>query len=420
MGLWKLLTTPLLANAETLRWQQPLLLGMRLRREVWWRVALLSACVVAGASTLAISIILSGGERVPLPAVLIGGLFGLLVAIYVAFRKDDWGGHVLVGPDAIRFRQTYPAFPVLLGVEQTTWPYASIRRCVIVPGKSLGSRYSVLVISSGESSRLLGVAGWVDPRDLGRRLKQKGVDVALAESIPGKLLAAKVTPVLAGSFLGVAGLLAIVAVVMTPRFGGEANMADRDVNEVREELLGQLPERVRDVEQFGAPAFQGVATGGAEEGFGGPPDTPAVGRDGILAGGSGGSPFRALSDSNQPLLGMTWIAGEWAGQRAIAHLEPLFERDAAIDGEQSALAPEGFAVGGIDVEADEFVFAVRLIYMRIKPDGRLDAGDTRMSSWLGFPAGRVVERLSGESAVSIGIHGRGAAVLDAVGLVFDR
>ena len=55
--------------------------------------------------------------------------------------------------------------------------------------------------------------------------------------------------------------------------------------------------------------------------------------------------------------------------------------------------------------------------MRISPDGRLDPSDRYTSQWIGSPTGRPPTTLGSTGAMVVGIGGRRAAILDAVGLI---
>ena len=73
---------------------------------------------------------------------------------------------------------------------------------------------------------------------------------------------------------------------------------------------------------------------------------------------------------------------------------------------------------GLVVAAEQYVFAVKPIFMKLRPDGKLDAADRYEGDWLGEPSGKPTQTIDGQGAKVIGIHGRGAAMLDAIGLVF--
>lgn len=140
------------------------------------------------------------------------------------------------------------------------------------------------------------------------------------------------------------------------------------------------------------------------------------GKDTPLAGGKGGVPFRTGDASGRIVLGFRYAVGSWAGQPALRILEPLYDRPAASrDGD--VVAREGFAVGGVSVATGAFVQGVQITFMRVKADGTLDTADSYTSDWLGERSDQPATALDGGGTPVVGIHGRRAAVLDALGLV---
>ncbi len=69
------------------------------------------------------------------------------------------------------------------------------------------------------------------------------------------------------------------------------------------------------------------------------------------------------------------------------------------------------------VDAGRYVHAVQIVFMRIGSDGRLDPSDRYTSDWLGFRTEKSPTTIGGTGAVVLGVQGRGAAVVDALGLV---
>jgi hypothetical protein len=140
-------------------------------------------------------------------------------------------------------------------------------------------------------------------------------------------------------------------------------------------------------------------------------------KDSALVGGTGGAPFRVVSPDGEPAVGVRYRLGQWDGQDVIAKIEGVFWRQKESGPLEYVLAREGYALGAIQVDGGEFVYAVRLAFMRI--DGnRLDAKDSYISQWIGSPSGKDPTTLNGKGAPVIGFHGRAAAIVDAVGLVF--
>jgi hypothetical protein len=111
--------------------------------------------------------------------------------------------------------------------------------------------------------------------------------------------------------------------------------------------------------------------------------------------------------------------GSWAGQPALRVFDPLYDRQLASAVDQAVVAQEGYAVGAIQVDADQFVNAVQVVFMRVTSDGQLDKNDSYTSDWIGDASGKPPVKVGGTGAKVIGVHGRKAAVLDAVGLVME-
>jgi hypothetical protein len=142
-----------------------------------------------------------------------------------------------------------------------------------------------------------------------------------------------------------------------------------------------------------------------------------AGRDTEIAGGKGGAPFRLGSKAKEPVIGLAWSSGSWAGQKLIGRLEPMFTRDVPPGLQSSVVAREGYAVGGISVEGDDFVRAIQVVFVKTTADGKLDPSDSYVSEWIGHPAGKSITAIDSRGAKVIGIQGRKAAILDAVGLI---
>jgi hypothetical protein len=146
---------------------------------------------------------------------------------------------------------------------------------------------------------------------------------------------------------------------------------------------------------------------------------PGVGRDTPFAGKNQGGVLSRFVSPGHPLLGVEYHEGEWDKEKCLARLVPIFSEDQPVTIEPRELAKEGYAVGGMNVKAGKFVYAVQLIYMKLKPDGTLDPKDTYTTEWLGPESTGKVIKLGGDGKRVIGINCRSGAILDGLALVME-
>jgi len=74
----------------------------------------------------------------------------------------------------------------------------------------------------------------------------------------------------------------------------------------------------------------------------------------------------------------------------------------------------------LKVHAGQYVNALQVVCMRMTADGRLDPDDSYASDWIGTPGSGEPKTVGGTGERVVGIHGRRAAILDAIGLVLQR
>jgi hypothetical protein len=145
---------------------------------------------------------------------------------------------------------------------------------------------------------------------------------------------------------------------------------------------------------------------------------PEEGVDTMFIGHNGGASQRTVRPGSH-MIGVAYQAGQWGREQCLAEIKPIFSRDGTASLPLWEKAREGYAVGAAKVRTFNYVNAIRLTYMRIMDDGRLDPDDSYKGDWLGFRGGKEFE-ISGDGDPIIGIHVRQGAVLDAVALVVDR
>ena len=126
----------------------------------------------------------------------------------------------------------------------------------------------------------------------------------------------------------------------------------------------------------------------------------------------------------RPVLGFSYSTREWFGEQVIALLVPLYdERDPPPPHfnvrQEVVRAKEGYVVGGLEVDAQKYVNAVRINFVR-RTDQGLDLSDTYQSDWLGTPTGREPQTLSGEGQQVLGIAALQSLALDGVGLIYRQ
>ncbi|HEX3316143.1 MAG TPA: hypothetical protein VHR72_14695, partial [Gemmataceae bacterium] len=145
---------------------------------------------------------------------------------------------------------------------------------------------------------------------------------------------------------------------------------------------------------------------------------PGVGVETPFAGISQGGVPRRHVDPKGHLLGLEYRVGSWAGESCIGGLRPIYLADQGKLFPQSAMAKEGYAVSGAEVQFRNNVDAVKLHFRRIKPDGSLDPTDSYEGTWFGAPDPACRTILLGDTGPRvIGIFTRSGAVVDGLALV---
>lgn len=139
-----------------------------------------------------------------------------------------------------------------------------------------------------------------------------------------------------------------------------------------------------------------------------------------LIGGTGGGPFESAR-SGEAVLGFNYRFGEWANQPSISAIAAVYGAEPIPPGHQQVLAKDDYAVGGLQIELKQYVTGFRVVFMKRGVNGRLDPNDQYLSDWIraGRIPGKPQAPLVSDGRLVIGIHGRAAAVVDALGLVFE-
>lgn len=404
------------------KWKEPAFYRTRLKGDLHVRLA-----IAAGFWGLPTAVfLLLFGINVNPPgigvAAMMGALFGLapLLMILLAGRKTA-SGLVKVYGDEIHRSRYYQSLDFAHWTERATWPLEAIHQCVIVEGQSLGKSFSVMLLSTECGVDMIGIPKNIDLGHLAEHLDARGVPVVRGETIPPKFT--KRVPVEIAVICGVMGAACF--------FGGLLFYLDHVWDMARqtaqrEEIEKRSREKVPDDDKSEDRKRHDRLSSSRDphnQLAGSPPPDPIPADSFVvnqteLAGGAGGVPFQKVSVEREAVLGFRYSIGSWDGEDALQDLEPLFQRDTPREWENIILAREGYAVGGLVVNAGEFVNGLQIVFMAMQPDGSLDAGDSYTSDWIGV-ASTATTTVGGTGVKVIGIHGRHAAILDAVGLLTD-
>jgi hypothetical protein len=122
------------------------------------------------------------------------------------------------------------------------------------------------------------------------------------------------------------------------------------------------------------------------------------------------------------LLGVDFRPGEWEKEKCVGVLVPVFAADqppTPVTTRQ--VAKKGYAVAGAEVHAGKHLYAIRLLFRRVKPDGTLDASDAYAGAWIGTkPASGEPRTLVNDGRRVMGIHIHSGAVVDKFALVVEK
>jgi hypothetical protein len=451
------------------RWREPLLYRVRLKGDLLLR--LLMAFAVGAAATFLLLALFAINVNPPNPAF---ALFGMLVAGGLALMlltrgSSTAGGNVRLCQEGICRKRNFVGFTAQW-FEDAKWPFEHIEQCVIVPGQAIGESFSLLFLSGGGELEMIGVPSRVDLPKLAQFLSTKGLAVQQGTYVPPAFTRGMNMPLALASaamgFLLLVSGLAFYLVKALPIGQAEPAVAERPFGGIDAPRRprynrtfppdAQPPQANAPTSSDSSPApSDGSAEPSADTPAAGatppasvpglPPEIPSrrrapfssripspaapsrppdrsaaaqnrsAGTRTELAGGAGGFPFELRSPTQQPVLGFRYTLGNWAGTKALAQLQPLFKPEPAAD--DTVVARDGYVVSGLEIDAEKFVQAVRVVFARRAADGRLDSGDTYTSPWLGTPTNRPPQTLTAGSLPVIGVHGRRGALIDALGLV---
>ncbi|MEZ6130381.1 MAG: hypothetical protein R3C59_16985 [Planctomycetaceae bacterium] len=465
MGLFNLLTKPIKLTSAHMHWHEPWLFRVRLRNDLWIRLLIVLGGWFGAAGVL---LLLFSINRNP-PGVWLAFGLGLVGAgmtyMVVLGRRPHVSGSCWIYPDKLSWQSLSSSIGGFQG-NWAEWDFEAIDACIIFQPRHLNKPFGVMLICADGDEYLIGIPNSVNLKEVGKLLIKSNVSVTVGQQLPQHFIAPLRMPFglavpAAGLTLLAVGWIAMLGhggdvqrpvvtrpdvpqfepvqglpprgelpgmntkpaehsqqpmtansgIIQTPAPNLPSGNLFPDGFSVGSEMMRnpQFPPAMTPSEpQVGPIAASPAAVANAQ----------AMGTDSELLGGAGGGPFRTVSPNGQPIVAVQFSMGSWAGKERVSRLTPLFTRPPVETMPQLIVARNGYALGGLEVDAGDLVDAMRLQFMRIGTDGNLVADDSYKSDWLGTPNQSNVRILSSDGAPAVGIYGRGAAVLDAVGLVF--
>ncbi|WP_020473654.1 hypothetical protein [Zavarzinella formosa] len=135
--------------------------------------------------------------------------------------------------------------------------------------------------------------------------------------------------------------------------------------------------------------------------------------------------LRFASPKKTPVVGFHYTLGTFEpvkGLKAgcIVHLTPSFDQRQPSFGQKMEMAKPGYAVGAVNVKTNSTVTAIQVVYMKIMPNGTINAKDSYTGDWVGEPGPNDKEEtLTGNGRKVIGTHVRHFGRVYALALVLE-
>ena len=447
MGIWNFLTKPIKLTSDKFYWQEPLGMRLSLRRDLLIRlgVALTVWAAVSGLFWILFAFNVKPPELgVAMFVSIFIGLGPACLALFM--RREHVSASIWIYGDHLIRQRSYVSLALISSWKEISeWPNPAISRVIFIPAEDLGKSFSVMLLSIDKEVELVGIPSKIRLKELARHFTEAGIPVEKRDAIPARYTQGFSFKVFAAmAMVGVLLFSGGLAFNLTrvPRAGQRIAVRENRRPQIPrpefERPAIPIPVQGNPIErnsnssskqqsETGLPRNQPVLTQPGS--FPNPIPPRSVTRSTLattkgtasklIGNTEGGGPFQMVIPEGKTLLGFECSLGIWAGEQAIRSLTPLSERAPARGRNITVMAKEGYAVGGMKIDAPKYVSAVQVVFYRLKDDGQLDPNDSYTSDWLGTPSGKEVPVTEGAGKQVIGIHGRRGAVLDALGLVFE-
>lgn len=477
MGIWDILTKPIKLTSDIFYWQEPLGYRLSLRGDLLIRLGVALA-VWAGVSGLFWVLFAFNVKPPELGVAMFISLFiGLGPACLALFaRRNHVSGTIWVYDDHLIRQRSYISLGFFSSWKEVSeWPNAAISRCIIIPAHDLGKSFSVMLLTIDSQVEMVGIPQKIRLKELARHFTEAGIPVEKKDAIPSRYTEgfspkAFAAMTVVGVLLFSSGLGLYLNRVPAagqkivrenrppnlPEFPRPDRPAQAVPNPFERKQQPNAPENVqKPASEKPIPARPGSIPG--QPGMfpnpvsnrfpnrpGGPRSQPAApvatakpnpsnsptssipmspagkGNESKLVGNpEGGGVFHMVNLKGKSLLGFRYTMGSWAGEPAVQLLQPLYDQESSPGPGTAIVAKEGYAVGGLKIDAPKYVSAIQILFYRLKADGQLDPQDSYTSEWLGKPSGKTAPTVDGAGKKVIGIYGRRGAIIDALGLVFE-
>ncbi|MCR9231416.1 MAG: hypothetical protein NXI29_10420 [bacterium] len=468
MGIWNFLTKPIKLTSDKFYWHEPLGMRLSLRGDLLIRlgVALTVWAAVSGLFWILFAFNVNPPELgVAMFVAIFIGLGPACLALFM--RREQVSASIWIYDDHLIRQRSYVSLALISSWKEISeWPNAAISRVIFIPAEDLGKSFSVMLLSIDKEVELVGIPSKIRLKDLARHFTEAGIPVEKRDAIPARYTQGFSPRVFAA--ITVVGVLLFssglgIYLNRVPAAG------QKIVRENRPPKLPDFPRPNVPAQAVPNPFERDKQSNESENAQASPSGKPVRTRPGsipnqpgmfpdpvpppipnrfpdrtsgpraqpetavsrstpatmkgtaskLIGNAEGGGPFQTVIPEGKTLLGFECSLGSWAGEPAIRSLTPLSEPKPARRRNITVMAKEGYAVGGMKIDAPQYVSAVQVVFYRLTDDGQLDPNDSYTSEWLGTPSGKEVPVIEGAGKQVIGIHGRRGAVLDALGLVFE-
>jgi hypothetical protein len=141
-----------------------------------------------------------------------------------------------------------------------------------------------------------------------------------------------------------------------------------------------------------------------------------------VLGGPGGGENVLVDPAGRLPVGLAYLVDEnWDRRPTLKEVKPLFNREERpVDWRgiplSTVIAKDGYAIGGLIVDADQYVHAIKVVFMR-ENGPELDSGNSYESDWLSTPTGQKPVMLGGDGRAVLGLKTKQGIVLDGLGVI---